>query len=206
MTGLLALITTANAASSACTPTRPETGYQSLFNGTEASTTHWSQAGPGGFAYDDCVLNSQGGLGLYWFDKKFREYSLKLDWKLAGDDNSGVFVGFPNPGDDPWVAVNEGYEVQIDATDDADSTTGAIYNFQAPDAAARDAALNPPGEWNTFEIVVRGQTITVFLNDVKINEFVNEDPNRDLTCGYVGIQNHGADDDVAFRDIRIRRL
>ena len=65
---------------------------------------------------------------------------------MPGDDNSGVFIGgWPDPGNDPFVAVNQGYEIQIDATDDADSTTGAIYNFQAPNAAARDQALQPAG-------------------------------------------------------------
>jgi hypothetical protein len=37
-------------------------------------------------------------------------------------------------------------------TDDPDSTAGAVYNEQAPDQAARDAALKPPGNWNTFEM------------------------------------------------------
>ena len=35
-------------------------------------------------------------MGLLWYSaKQFTNYSLKLDWRLAGDDNSGVFVGFP---------------------------------------------------------------------------------------------------------------
>ena len=47
--------------------------------------------------------------------RSFTNYSLKLDWKLVKDDNGGVFVGFPNPGNDPNVAINQGYEIQIDA-------------------------------------------------------------------------------------------
>jgi cytochrome c len=190
-----------------CSPTEPEPGYTSLFDGTQASLAAWRQAGPGSFQLqDDCTLRTEGGLGMLWHTTEFAAYSLKVDWKLAGDDNSGVFVGFPDPGTDPWVAVNEGYEIQIDATDDADSTTGAIYNFQAPDAAARDAALNPPGEWNTFEIVVRGQTITVLLNGVQVNQFTSTDPARDLTQGHIGLQNHGAGDEVWFRNVRIAEL
>ena len=72
---------------------------------------------------------------------------------MAGDDNAGVFVGFKDPGTDPFNAVNSGHEIQIDATDDPSHTTGAIYNFQAAVAAARDAALKPPGEWNAYELV-----------------------------------------------------
>jgi glucose/arabinose dehydrogenase len=189
-----------------CTPTPPEEDYEPLFNGTEPSLAKWHQAGPGGFLYADCTLQSYGGMGLFWFDQEFASYSLKLDWKVAGDDNSGVFVGSPKPGDDPWLAVREGEEIQIDMTDDPDSTTGAVYNEQAADAAKRDAALKPPGEWNTYEIVVRDDTITVFLNGVKINEWVDDDPNVDLDQGYIGVQNHGPGDDVSFRNIRIKEL
>ncbi len=182
---------------------RPETGYTPLYNG---STTGWSQAGPGGFTNTDATLDSTGGMGLFWYSAaRFRSYSLKVDWKLTGDSNSGIFVGFPNPGDDPWVAVDQGYEVQIDATDAPDRTTGSIYTFQAADLAARDAALNPPGTWNTYELRVEGQRLRVFLNGVLINDFTNTDPARQLD-GYIGLQNHGSGDQAAIRNVRIAKL
>ena len=187
--------------------TPPDEGYRSLFDGTAESLSGFKQSGPGSFTLEaDCTIKSTGGMGLLSFNEEFNAYSLKLDWKVAGDDNSGVFVGYPDPGDDPWVAVNQGYEIQIDATDADDRTTGAIYTFQSADLPARDEALNPPGEWNSYEIVVQGQTIKVYLNDVLINDFVSTDPNRDLTQGFVGIQNHGDGDDVSFRDIQIMEL
>ncbi|WP_448316590.1 lectin [Streptomyces sp. CO7] len=182
---------------------RPETGYTSLFDGS--STTGWRQAGPGAFTLADGTLTSTGGMGLYWYSaKEFSgDYSVKLDWRLAGDDNSGVFLGFP-PSDDPWTAVNNGYEIQIDATDAADRTTGAVYGFRSADIAARDAALNPPGEWNTYELRVTGERLEIFLNGRKINDFTNTDPARSLRQGHIGIQNHGAGDDVSFRNIRVK--
>ncbi|NMO52336.1 DUF1080 domain-containing protein [Actinoplanes sp. TBRC 11911] len=182
---------------------RPETGYTALYNG---STTGWQQAGPGSFTNTDATLASTGGMGLLWYNaKQFTSYSLKADWKLTGDSNSGIFVGFPNPGNDPWVAVNQGYEIQIDATDAADRTTGSIYTFKSADIAARDAALNPPGQWNTYEILVEGQRIRVYLNGSLVNDFTNTDPARDLD-GYIGIQNHSAADQVAFRNVRVKEL
>ncbi|GGM57054.1 ThuA domain-containing protein [Dactylosporangium sucinum] len=188
----------ANRAKADC---RPESGYTTLYNG---STSGWSQAGPGSFTNSDATLTSVGGMGLLWYSaKQFTSYSLKADWRMTGDSNSGIFVGFPNPGTDPWVAVNQGYEIQIDATDAADRTTGAIYTFKSADIAARDAALNPPGEWNTYELLVEGQRVRVYLNGTLINDFTNTDPNRNLD-GYIGIQNHGTGDTVAFRNIRIK--
>jgi PKD repeat protein len=190
-----------------CQPAAPDEGYRSLFDGTAASLEGWRHSGPGSFALqDDCTIMSAGGLGLLSFGEEFNAYSLKLDWKVTGDDNSGVFVGYPDPGEDPWVAVNQGYEIQIDATDADDRTTGSVYTFQAADLAARDGALNPPGEWNNYEIVVQGQTIKVYLNGVLINDFVSTDPARDLTQGFVGIQNHGDGDDVFFRDIQLKEI
>ncbi|MDT0615887.1 lectin [Streptomyces lancefieldiae] len=183
---------------------RPETGYTSLFDGS--STTGWKQVGPGSFTLADGTLTSVGGLGMLWYSaKEFTgDYSLKLDWKAVGDDNSGVFIGFP-ASDDPWSAVNNGYEIQIDATDSAEHTTGAVYGFKSADIATRDAALNPPGEWNTYELRVTGERLEVFLNGRKINDFTNTVPARSLVQGHIGIQNHGDGDDVSFRNIRIKQ-
>jgi type 1 glutamine amidotransferase len=181
---------------------RPESGYTTLFNG---STTGWSQAGPGNFTNTDATLTSVGGMGLYWYSaKQFSSYSLKLDWRLAGDDNSGVFIGFP-ASTDPWSAVDNGYEIQIDATDAADRTTGAVYTFKSADIAARDAALNPPGEWNNYELLVEGERLRIYLNGVLINDFTNTNPVRSL-AGYIGLQNHGTGDDASFRNVRIKEL
>ena len=179
-----------------------------LFDGTRASTEDWTMAGPGSISRaSDCTLFTEGGLGLLWHTEPIdHPYSLKLDWKMAGDDNSGVFVGFPDPGTDPWVAVDHGYEIQIDATDDPDSTTGAVYNFQAADTAARDAVLNPPGEWNSYELVVEGNRIRVYLNGTLINDFTSTDPERMATPSFIGLQNHGNGDDVWFRNIQIKDL
>ncbi|GIE95677.1 ThuA domain-containing protein [Paractinoplanes rishiriensis] len=178
---------------------RPETGYAALTDG-------WRQAGPGSFTITDGTFSSVGGMGLLWYaTRPFTDYAVKADWRVTDDSNSGIFVGFPDPGDDPWVAVNQGYEIQIDASDAPDRTTGAIYGFQAADRAARDAVLNPPGEWNTFEIRVEGPRLRVYLNGVLINDFTGTDPARGLD-GHLGLQNHGPADQVAFRNIRVAEL
>ncbi|GAA0991888.1 hypothetical protein GCM10009555_080010 [Acrocarpospora macrocephala] len=182
---------------------RPETGYTTIYNG---STNGWTQNGPGSFTNTNNTLTSVGGMGMLWYSaKQYGSYSLKLDWTMPGDDNSGILLGFPTP-TDPQSAINQGHEVQIDATDTADKTTGSIYGFKSADIAARDAALNPPGSWNTYEILVEGERVRVYLNGRQINDFTNTDPARSLTSGYIGIQNHGTGDDVSFRNIRIKEL
>ncbi|RIQ20495.1 DUF1080 domain-containing protein [Jiangella rhizosphaerae] len=199
----------------ACAAPTVDAGYRPLWDG--ATLTGWNQAGPGGFAIvpdgeraGSCALESVGdaaGLGMLWHEEEFESYRLHLDFKaVAADDNSGVFIGFPDPGDDPWVAVRQGYEIQIDDTGGspgaADSSkTGSIYTFQAPTSFP-----TVPGQWNEMEIEVDDPMIRVWINDVLVNEFHNHDPARDLASGFVGIQNNRVSDNVFFRDIWIKEL
>ena len=44
----------------------------------------------------------------------------------------------------------------------------------------------------------------MYLNGTKINEWLDDDPSVDLAQGYIGIQNRGVDDDVYFRNLRIK--
>ena len=70
----------------------------------------------GQFRRDNGTLRSQGELGLLWYSlTQFRDFELSLDWKITQiGDNSGIFIRFPDPNGDPFNAVREGYEVQID--------------------------------------------------------------------------------------------
>ena len=180
-----------------------EPGFIPLFDGT--SIGEWRMCGPGGFVLDrgERVIRSHGGMGLFWFGAlMFRDFVLRLDWQVhRRDDNSGIFIRFPDPGDDPWIAVREGYEIQIydEDWDDRRQVTGAVYDLAPP---SHFASL-PPGEWNQFEIEARGPVITVVLNgEVVIPGYSG---NRRVE-GFIGVQNHDDLSRVAFRNIRIREL
>jgi 3-keto-disaccharide hydrolase len=190
----------ASSASLASSSTTVEPGFTPLFDG--ATLDGWQQAGPGGFTVVDGMLQSSGGMGLLWYTKKqFGDFVLKVDWKVLHiDDNSGVFLRFPDPGNDPWVAVNNGYEVQIDDVGAPDGAmihkTGGIYNFAAP----TKVATNPVGDWNSYEIHAVGQSYRVILNGSEVTDFTGSRS----TTGYVGLQNHNGT--VTFRSVRIMEL
>ena len=173
-----------------------------LFDGS--SLNGWLHAGPGHFELRDGVLQTHGGMGLLWFSRRsFGDFELRLDWRTSDrTDNSGVFLRFPDPQDDPGVAIEHGYEVQINDDPNRDpQSTGAIYGFRAPDSTAS----LPPGEWNTYRIRVTGREYAVWLNDVLVNQFVSTDSQRGLE-GYLGLQNHDADSTVDFRAILVEPL
>jgi hypothetical protein len=176
-----------------------------LFNGK--SIDGWRMAGPGKFVFIeyDKSLQSEGGMGLLWYTKKkYKDFVLKIDWKVSRtNDNSGIFIRFSNPDNDPWIAVNTGYEIQIDDLAMPDGNplhkTGAIYNFAAPS--------NPQSklisEWNTFEIEATSQKYSIILNGEKV---IPEFTGNRLIEGYIGIQNHDADSHVSFKNIRIKEI
>ena len=161
------------------TPNTPEAGYTMLFDGTDASSQQLEVLGqrplrPRGL-HDQVRRRVRPACTPSRTYKA--PYSLKLDWMMPGDDNSGIFVGFPDTGANTVdTSINNGEEIQIDPTDNPAQTTGAIYLEQAADAAARDAALKPAGQWNSYELIVKADRIIVILNGVKINEWIDDDP------------------------------
>lgn len=186
----------------------PDPAWTTLLDDDPSSLEAWEQAGPGGFErLDDGSIRSTGGLGLLWHRTPLEPpFLAEVEWSVAGDDNSGVLVGFPDPGGDPWVAVEQGYEVQVDATDAPERTTGGLYGVAGPDVAARDAALRPPGEWNTFEIEVHDDRIAVRLNGSEVLDHTVLSGRAPADPGHLGLQNHAEGDDVRFRSVRVRPL
>ena len=160
-------------------------------------------AGDGRFVIVEsgAALQSEGGMGLLWYsEKEYKNFILKLEWKVAAeDDNSGVFVCFPDPDDNPNSAVREGYEIQIDdKAGDHIHQTGAIYDFAAPSKVVSKS----PGQWNTMEIQVVNQSYTVIINEQKVTEFTGS---RSIE-GYVGLQAHDDNSKVSFRNIMIKEV
>ena len=181
-------------------PVRPaESGeWIEIFDGSDVSG--WKMAGPGLFELQrDGSLLSRGGMGLFYYaERPFRDFEMELEWKAETDtSNSGVFVRFPDT-DDPWVAVREGHEIQIYDRGDPYWRTGALYDT----SSSWRLTTRPAGEWNQMRVRVAGQRYEVWVNDEKVNDFIS-DRSRE---GHVGIQNHGPDENVWFRNVRVRAL
>jgi hypothetical protein len=173
--------------------------FVSIFDGK--TLNGWKMAGEGRFVIieSDAALQSDKGGGLLWYsEKQYKDFILKLDWKISDEgDNSGVFVRFPDPDDNPNIAVRKGYEVQIDnRAGNRIHQTGAIYDFAAPSKIVS----KPPGQWNTMEIQTLGQSYTVIINGQKVTEFTGSR----TTEGHIGLQAHDDKSKVSFRNIMIK--
>jgi hypothetical protein len=184
--------------------------FMKLFDGK--TLDGWKMTGKGNFLIiqNQKALLTQGGMGLLWYyKKKFKDFILTLEWKVSKiSDNSGIFVRFPNPFTDPNIAIEYGYEIQIDDIGFPDGNpihrTGAIYNHKGPSPKKQSLSKQlAMGRWNIFEIIVIQQSYSVTLNKIKIvTNFIG---NRSLE-GYIGLQNHDDGSKVYFRNIMIKEL
>jgi choline dehydrogenase-like flavoprotein len=176
----------------------------------------WQMAGSGRFiSVGSGTVQSEGGIGLLWYTKEeFSDFVLTVQWRSNNIfDNSGVFIRFPalgsgDPANDWKLAVDQGYEIQIDdrgydpntnTTGSALHMTGAVYQL----APATSLASRPLGQWNTFVIEAVAEEIKVTLNGQFVSHLIGNH-GRPLT-GHVGLQNHHPGSQVQFRNLVIQR-
>ena len=208
-----------------------ETGFEALFDGRSMGnwkmSTIRNQPGrdnPGRFLIRRGAFEGHPGtdLGLLWLDRPTPpRFVLRLQWMMtAADNNSGVFVAFPDPEQEgydntSYVGVNLGFEVQIDELARPDSApihrTGAIYALKGPTDGP--LVVRPVGEWNQYEITVDHPDFTVALNGQVVTRFQftgdAQSPRRGLPSTaaeprFVGLQTHTGT--VLFRHIQWKAL
>jgi hypothetical protein len=193
--------------------------WKQLFNGKDL--TGWKHVGPGTMVVEDGLIKTQGGMGLlYWTAEKVGDCVIRVVFKMRDkNDNSGVFIRIPIEPREEWMPVHYGYEVQIDnnpeAVGEGDThVTGCLYSMNQ--ALARPGKPGP--EWNTMEITLNGPRTIVFVNGVKVTDFMEGQPlpakkfdfepfrgPRPLK-GYFGLQNHSDNDIVFFKEVAIKPL
>jgi hypothetical protein len=194
--------------------TRTQEGaWTPLFNGQDL--TGWEHVGAGSFVIEDGVLKTEGGMGLLWYtEEPIRDGVLRVEYRNPEGRNAGIFIRIPEPPADPWMAVHGGYEVQIDdLTEREYESTGVLYSLTRPMARAAR-----PGEWNTIEIILDGDRTVVTVNGVLVTYYREGDwvpprqeewqPERGPRPdeGFIGLQNHGPEDVVYFREVSFRPL
>ncbi|NKE60312.1 DUF1080 domain-containing protein [Lentzea sp. PSKA42] len=189
-----------------CVTAKDEPGFTSVFDGrSESDLGGWQSTGAKMTA-DGCEIVTANGTDVTWYAAHTygNDYTLKVDWKAttAGSD-SGVYVGMTNPGTDAGRPHQTGYEVQIGPVGTpAEWQTGAIVGVRPPTTTS---AVKPVGEWNTYELRYRWNTVTVYLNGQLVNEYGFSDATAAGRNTFVGFQNDNTGDPVRFRNVRIKR-
>jgi hypothetical protein len=118
--------------------------------------------------------------------------------------------------DPGWYAVYCGQEIQINDWQSDAQKTGSVYNFKPLNQA--QGGQDPRGTWVDYGVQVVGQQYTITRNGQVINQFNNAIPlnssrsgdpptqARQFARGYIGLQNHSANDKIDYRNVRIQDL
>ena len=183
-------------------PVADEQGFISLLS--DAALKDWKQCGPGKFNVENGVASAEGGMGLWWYSgRTFTNFVLLGEFVQEQDiADSGVFLRFPDPGNDPWSAVKHGHEMEIGDPNPEKPTwrTGSMYPFHA----SATANTKPVGQWNSFEIVCIGHDYSVRMNGKLVNTWT--DTMQRTLSGFIGLQNYNDKKTVRFRNVRVKEL
>ncbi len=204
------------------TPKARSEGWTPLFDG-KALAGFETTGDPDGYRVRDSMLvfPKKGSDAYVRTAEDFRDFSLRLDFKISRMANSGLFLRGDRNGGNPAYT---GCEVQI--LDDFNwervtgsklepwQFTGSLYAAVPP---ADRGAMNPIGMWNTIEVTYRGSRIATRLNgrllyDVDTFAVEASPPfSKRVPRGFIGLQRHAppeveGEEYAWFRNIWVKRL
>jgi hypothetical protein len=204
------------------TPDEKAAGWRLLFDGK--SLDGWrgyrEQLPPTAWKVMNGELTLTGKGGDLITREEFRDFELKLEWKLVKEGaNSGLFFHGVETPDPLYYTAPEIQIIDNERHKDAANikhTAGSNYDLDAP---SRNVT-KPVGEWNEMRIVVNGPHVEHWMNGEKIVEYELWSPEWEAKVkaskfakmpgygraktGHIGLQDHG--DPIAFRSIKVRPL
>ena len=206
----------------------------------EGDNGHWKTVNvDGGPVIDYDARSEAEGVKDLVSKEEFGDFVLELEWRITGtpftnpnifyvlpdgshargvdgqplklplpDSDSGIFLrGSSKSQVNIWcwpIGSGEVYGYRMDASLPSEVRAGVTPKTQAD---------KPVGEWNTFQITMKGDRLTVVLNDIPVieNAELPDVPER----GPLSLQHHGGYKDgkytgppslVQYRNIRIKPL
>ncbi len=184
-------------------------GFQPLFDGKSTRGWHWSRSTFHGqnarASVKSCVLvlerNPFGQGGLFFTDRKYRNFELYLEAKPDSYDNGGIFLRSTEGGSAYQIELAPpsgvtGMLIPENIGFGAPTFTGAEPNFMDFSKPREIDRLWKNGEWNSIRVRITDDAphVTVWINDVLLYEL--QMPANDKiageTTGHIGLQLHMA--------------
>ena len=218
------------AVGSGLTGAQQRSGWQLIFDGQ--SLNGWRGYGQPKPSEDWSVVDGhlrcsgQTRSGDLISEQQYGAFELMLEYRISPGGNSGVLFHVTEDGERPW---HSGPEIQIyDGPKNSKAPkSGWLYQlYQPPQPRGADAsaapidATRPAGQWNQLYLKVWPDQCEVVLNGHRYYRFnIGTDQWQQRVAeskfsrfpgfaksgsGHICLQNHG--DEVAFRNIKVRRL
>ncbi len=198
---------------------QPPKGFVALFNGKDL--TGWkglvgspkTRAGMSPQDLAEAQVKADENMHAHWqvvggvlvFDgkghslctaKDYGDFELLVDWKIEAGGDSGLYLrGSP--------------QVQIWDLAQRPEGSGGLFNNKKGPSKPLKCADHPVGQWNTFRIIMTGERVTVYLNDVLVvdNVVLENYWERDkpiYPVGQIELQSHSSP--LYFSNIFIREI
>jgi hypothetical protein len=132
--------------------------------------------------------------------KDYSDFEMLVDWKIEAGGDSGIYLrGTPQV--QIWDTANRKVGAQVGS--------GGLYNNKKGASKPLKLADKAVGQWNTFRIIMTGEMVTVYLNDVLVvdNVVMENYWERDKPIypnGQIELQSHGSL--LYFRNVFIREI
>jgi hypothetical protein len=179
-------------------PVLNDDGWITLFDGTEESLSkNWDRVGTANWRlYRGAVMaDAQTGKGSSFLVSKnnYTDFLLRVEFWVSHNANSGVYM---RCADRKKITDTSCYEANIfDQRPDPLFGTGAIMHITPVNPMPKAG-----GKWNTYEITVRGNQISVWLN----NSYTADARDNKLKSGPIALQ-YGRGD-VRFRKVQVKPI
>lgn len=180
------------------------TGTVAILDGK--SLNGWDQVGDANWRIEDGAAVADKGNGFLVSQKDYTNFSLRAEFWVGPDANSGIFVHCTDP---KTITSKTAYEVNIwDERPEKDYATGAIVGVAKVDPMPKTV-----GKWSVYEITLKDGVFTVAIDGKKTVDGVK---NTQFAKGRIALQ-HGTGNKnaagvvndkgvVKFRKVEIKEL
>lgn len=190
-------------------------GFVSLFNGRDLDLWVGNKTD---YVPEDGVIAvrpTQGSHGNLYTAKEYSSFILRFEFQLTPGANNGLGVHAPLEGDAAYVGKELQIldnEAPIYANLQPYQYHGSVYGI----IPAKRGFLKPAGQWNSQEVIVKGDDFKVILNgevilDGNVKEATKngtpdhkDHPGLERHTGHIGFLGHGSE--LKFRNLRIKEL
>lgn len=186
----------------------PEPGFVRLSDGKTFDGWKIGDADAKSWRIEDGAFVAQGPRSHLFYvgdPKPFKNFELKVDVMTRPGSNGGIYfhTAYQETG---WP--RQGFECQVNVTQGDWKKTGSLYDVvNLGWTPAKD------NEWWTQHIIVRGNKVTVKINDITVLEYTQPEgakAGRDFTRvlgeGTFAFQAHDPGSVVHYKNIRVKRL
>jgi len=185
-----------------------EEGWITLFDGKSLNGWKTANENTNSFKLVDGAIVAKGERCHIFYvgdQQPFKDFELKVDVMTEPKSNGGIYIHtkYQETG---WPKY--GFETQVNNTGGDWKKTGSIYDVvNVREAAAKD------GEWWTQHVIVKGNKITVKVNDKVVVDYTEppgKEPGKDFTRkidqGTIAFQAHDPGSVIRYKNVRVKKL